>query len=197
MHVRIAHGLGMGAARAVALAVGHGDAEGEILRLHAVEIGEEALVQGAARLLIDAPRRLVDRVEPVLSQIALGAAGVLADEAHRLQLVELVGGRAVDVEEAVDLGAGALLDRRHRMPVALVAREIVGEPERSHARPEARLVGDGGHLIAIDIDARREAPQRFPVFFAGHQHTASSAQPACASRCRTASAIRSTRWAFS
>ena len=112
MHVRIAHGLGMGAERAVALAVGHGDAEGEVLRLHAVEVRDEALMQGASCLLIDAPGRLMDRVEPVLSQIALGAAGVLADEAHRLQLVELIGGRAIDVEEAVDLGAGAFLHRR-------------------------------------------------------------------------------------
>ena len=110
----------MGPARAVALAVGHGDAEGEVLSLNPVEVGEEALVQGAAGLLVDAPGGLVDGVEAVLGQVALGAAGVLADQPHRLQLVELVGGRAVDVEEAVNRVAGALLDRRHRLAVLLV-----------------------------------------------------------------------------
>ena len=187
----------MGPTGAVALAVGHGDAEGEVLRLHPMEVGEEALVQGAAGFLVDPPGRLVDGVEAVLGQIALGAAGVLTDETHRLQLVELVGGRAIDVEEAVDLGAGALLHRRHDVPVALVSRKIVHQSQRCDSGPEAGLVCDRGDLIAIDIDPGREPPERLPVLLAGHQHPASPVQPACASLCRIASAIRSTRSAFS
>ena len=198
VHVGITYAAwACGTTRAVALAVCHGDAEGEVLGLHPVQVGEKTLVQSAAGLLIDAPGRLMDGVEPVLRQVSLGAAGVLADEAHGLQLVELVGGGAVDVEEAVDLGARALLHRDHRVTVALLAREIVDEPQGRDTRPEAWLVGDGGDLVAVDIDARREAPQRLPVLFAGHQHPAPSAQPASASRCRIASAMRSTRSAFS
>ena len=195
--VGIAHGLFVRAARAVALAVGHGDAEGEVVRLHPVEIGEEALVQRAAALPVHAPGRLVDRVEAVLGEIALGAAGALAGEAYRFELVELVGGRAVDVEEAVDLGARALFDRHHRMPVTRVARQIVGDPERGHARREARLVGDRRHRVAVHIDTRRQAPQRLAVILGGHEHRSAPVQPTCASRCLTASAIRSTRSAFS
>ena len=178
VYIGIPGRLPVGTARAVALAIGHGDAQGEVFRLDSVEIVEKAPVQVAPGFGVDPVGRLVDGVEAVLRQVALGTARVLADEAHRLELAQLVVGRAVDVEEAVDRRARALLDRRHRIPVVLRAREVVGQPDGGDAWREARLVGDGFDRRAVEPDPRRRAPERLPVILGGHEHPTPLRPPA-------------------
>jgi hypothetical protein len=99
-HVQVAVDIGLlvRPAAAVALGIGHGDAQGQVLVLHAVQVLMEARgVLGAAARVVDARRHLADGVERVVRQVALGAAGFLADQPHGLQLVEQVARAGVDV----------------------------------------------------------------------------------------------------
>ena len=102
MHIAVDVGLLVRAAAAVALGVGHGDAQRQVLVLHAVQVVEEAgRVLARAAGVVDARGDLADGVERVVREVALGAAGFLADQAHGFQLVEQVGRAGVDVLQAV------------------------------------------------------------------------------------------------
>ena len=63
--------------RAVALAIGHRDAEREVLRVHAVDVSGGARGIAGSLVGIDAMRGLPDRGERVAAEIALRAAGLL------------------------------------------------------------------------------------------------------------------------
>src|SRR5581483_5486928 len=81
---------------AVALGVGHGDAQRQVVVLDVVDVVDEPLVTGGGRagvLGVGHGRGGGQRVQPVVGEVALGAARLPADEAHRFQLLEEVGGR--------------------------------------------------------------------------------------------------------
>ncbi len=133
---------------AVALGVGHGDAEREVLVLHAMQIAEEALVIVGAVRVVAAFRRLQDPVQRVMREIALRAARFLADEPHRLELVEKIGRALVDMQHAVDGLARRTLPRQHQRLVLGAMREIIGDADAGNARREQRLVGDALDTLA-------------------------------------------------
>ncbi len=97
---------------AVALGVGHGDADAEVLVLEVVQVGGEALAVARALVGVDPRGRLGQGAERVVGEVALRAAGLLAEDAHRLELVEQVGAALVDVQHPVDGLAARRLDRR-------------------------------------------------------------------------------------
>ena len=156
--------------RAVAFRVGHGDAECQVLVLHAVQIGEEALVIIRAERVIAAFRRLKNAVQRVMREITLRAAAFLADEPHRLELIEKIGRALVDMQHAVDDLAGRALPRHHQRLVLRLVREIVGDADAGNAGRQQRLVGDAVDASAIDEDARRVAAQRLAVIGGIHEH---------------------------
>jgi hypothetical protein len=103
VHVGVGIGLLMGTQRAVALGVGHRDAERQIPLLHVGEVGREACPMFvAAAGVVDPGADLMDRVQRVVRQVALRAAGLLAQDAHCFQLVQQIAGRFVDVQHAID-----------------------------------------------------------------------------------------------
>ena len=157
----------------VALAVGHSDADGEVMRLRVGDIGLEPVMALAAGALGDAPGRFPQPVERVVGQVALGAAAILAGEAHRLELVEQVLPAAIDREEAVDRIAGNS-GRDHDLRGFGQERKIVGQPHRVDAGLQPGLIRHRGHQIAADINARGKAAQRFTIGFGGLEHGAGS-----------------------
>ena len=77
-HIGVGHGLFVRPLRAVALGVGHGDAERQVGVLHLMQVGEEARAVAGALIGVDAMRRLPDGVEGVVGEVALRAAAVPA-----------------------------------------------------------------------------------------------------------------------
>ena len=92
--------------------------------------------------VVAAFRRLKNAVQRVMREIALRAAAFLADEPHRLELVEQIGRALVDMQHAVDDLARRALPRRHQRLVLRLVREIVGDADAGNAGRQQRLVGD-------------------------------------------------------
>jgi hypothetical protein len=155
---------------AVTLGIGHRDAEREVLVLHPCQVGGEAgAMLGGASGIVDARADLGQPVQRVVGQVALRAAGLLAQQAHRLEFVEQVAGRLVDVQHAVDhLAAAGLGGECHGCELR-VAREVIGVGQRVDAGCERGLVGDRLDAAAIDVDGRPQTTQRFAVIGAAHQ----------------------------
>jgi len=128
--------------RAVALRVRHRHADGEILVLHLPQPSAEALVVLPADVRIDVERRLPRRVERIVRQVALRAAGLLTHEAHQLELREQVVRGTVDVEKPADGLAGRLLHRERQGRGIGAMRHVVRHRDRVDARGEQRLVRD-------------------------------------------------------
>jgi hypothetical protein len=122
-----------------------------------------------------------------MHEVALRAAGLLAENAHRLELVEEVGARSVDVQHAVDGLAAGGLHRKHQRRKIFPLREVVGHAESLDARLQGWLVGDALDAAAVDEDARLVAAQRFTVLGGRHQHACLRQAPAhCAESQRLA-----------
>ena len=85
-----------------------------------------------------------------MGEIALGAAAVPADEPHRLELGEQVGGRLVDMQHAIDRRARRALARGHQRGMCRVEREVVGDADGVDAGRQQRLIGH-----AFDAAGRR------------------------------------------
>ena len=151
MQVAVHIGLLVWTLAAVALGIGHRDAQRQVLVLHAVQVIEKAgsVLRAAARV-VDACRDLADGVQCIVHEIALGAAGFLADQAHGFQLVEQVTGAGVDVSEPVHALAAGLLHSRHDGRVLRLERVVVGECDGVDAGAEGAFVGHAVHLAAID-----------------------------------------------
>jgi hypothetical protein len=157
-------------ARAVALGVGHRDAERQVFVLHVAQVlGEARAVLGAAECVVQARTGLAEGVERVVRQVALRAAGLLAQHTHRLELVEQVAGGFVDVQHARHAAAAAGLERRHQRRQRGVAREVVADAERGDAGLQRGLVGHRFDAAAIDVDQRPQAAQRLAVVGGGHR----------------------------
>ncbi len=170
----------------VALAVGHGDSERQVLVLDLVQVVQEPLVQLRALVLVDPVGRLIDRVQRIVGQIALRAADLAAHQADRLQLVDQVLRRPADVQHPVDVLAGGVLLGKHERAVILLQRIVVGHADGVDAGPEPRLVGDALDPVAVTEDARRIAPERLAVFPGCHEHglTSPSTRRTAAPDCR-------------
>ena len=170
VHVGVGVGLLVRAPAAVALGVGHRHAQRQVLVLHAVQVGEEALgVLARALRVVDARRHLADGVERVVRQVALRAARLLAHEPHGLELVQQVARARVDVHHAVHALAAGVLHRRHERRGLRLERVVVGERDGVDARLQLRIVGHRLDAAAVDEHARRQPPQRLAVVIAGHQ----------------------------
>ena len=131
--------------------------------MQVAQVGLElGAVVGAAQRVVDARRRLAERIHRVVHQVALGAAGFLAQQAHRFELVQQIARRLVDVQHAVDRSSCAAmlsLLGRHQLGQRRVTRHVVAHAQRLYAGRQARRVGDRLDQLAIDVDARLEAPQ--------------------------------------
>jgi hypothetical protein len=175
VHVAVDVGLLVRPAAAVALGIGHRDAERQVLVLHAVQVLQEARrLFARAAGVVDARGHLPDRVERVVGEVALGAAGFLAHDAHGLELVQQVAGAGVDVGEAVHAPAARVLHCRHERRQLAAVREVVGERDGIDAglqRARIRHALDG---LPVDEHARAIAPQRLAVIGARHQGRAGS-----------------------
>ncbi len=170
VHMGVEVGLLVRPPGAVALGVGHRDAERQVLVLHMGQVGRETgAVLGAASGVVDARTHLQQRVQAVVRQVALCTAGFLAQQAHGLELVEQVAGRLVDVQHAVDGLAALGLLRRHQRRHGRLVREVVAEGQRVDARLQARCIGHRVDALAIHVHRRPVAAQRFAVVGAGHQ----------------------------
>jgi len=155
---------------AVALGVGHRDADREVAVLGVVEPRREALGIARAVVGVDARGRLHDRTERVVREVALAATGLLAEHADRLELVEQVAARAVDVDHAVHgLAARRLLGEHDRRKL-FAQREVVADADGVDAGRELRRVGNALDALAVDEHARREAAQRLAILAGAHQH---------------------------
>jgi hypothetical protein len=130
---------------------------------------EARAVLGAAARVVDARRHLGQRIQRIVRQIALRTARFLAQQAHRLQLVQQVAGRFVDVQHAVDAAAAGRLHGGHQRRLGGVPREVVAHRQRVDAGLQLRRVGHAGHALAIDIHHGPVAAQRFAVFGAAHE----------------------------
>ena len=174
-HVDIRQRLGLlgRALGAVALAVGHGDADGEVVGLRVFDIGFQPLMAFAAGALGDPPSRFPQAIEGVVREIALGAAAILAGETHRFQLVEQVFPAAVDREEAVRRRAGQACGHHH-FGVVWNIREVIGEAHGVDPGLQTGLIGHRGNQIAADVDARADLAQRLAILLGGHHHGAAS-----------------------
>jgi len=82
---------------AVALRVGHRDAQRKVAVLNVVEIAEKALAVVGAMMIVGQLGGLEQTVQRVVRQITLRAAGRPADQTYCLQLVEQVRRILVDV----------------------------------------------------------------------------------------------------
>ena len=143
---------------AIALGIGHRDAERQILILNIVKIGEEALAVVCAVPVVGPPRRLVDAVECIVSEIALRASGRPANQADSLKLIKQVLRGLVDVEHPVDRFSGCALPRCHDRQVLLAQRKVVGDAHGGDARREQRLVGDARHAASVHEHPRLVGP---------------------------------------
>ena len=121
-------GLLAGPAAAVALAVGHRHAERQVFGVHPFQIGVKAFAISGAEFGVHPRRGLPDRGQPVAAQIALRAAGFLAHQPHRLQLVEQILGRRGNGDHPVHrLAAGQIRPgRAHQRRHVLAQSEVIG-----------------------------------------------------------------------
>src|SRR3546814_1924591 len=97
----------------------------ENTRIRSMQRGKETLGIVSPMVRIGQLGRLEQSVEGVMRQIALRAAGSLADQTHRLEFVEQVLRGFVDVQHPVDRLAGCVLTGGHDRDVLLTQREVV------------------------------------------------------------------------
>ena len=122
--------------RAVAFGIGHGDGDGQIRVLHAVQIGEKTLVVIGAARRVSAMRGLKQRVQAIVAQVALRAASFLAHEARQFELGEEVVAGGVDVQKAADLLTRRVLRGAGERRGFGAMRDVVAQRKRVHAGRE-------------------------------------------------------------
>jgi len=119
---------------------------------------------------IGKPGALVQRVQRIMRQIALRAAGFTADQAHGFQLGQQIIPAAIHMQHAIGQAPAAFLRRRHQPGVFSAMCEIIGHANGIDAGREQGLIRHTRHLAAIDENARLQRPERFPVISGSHQH---------------------------
>ena len=146
---------------AVALGVGHRHAERQVLILDLMQVGDETLVIVGALVGIDAVRRLPDRIERIVREIAFRPTAVLAKEPDRLELGEEVGGRLIDMQHAVDLAPARGLRREHQGPVLWLVGEVIGGADSVDAGGEDRVIGHAFDAASVHEHDRVEPAEDF------------------------------------
>ena len=170
VHVGVEVGLLVRLSAAVALGVGHRDAQAEVVVLDVREVGLESVaVLLAAAGVVDAGRHLRQGVQRVVRQVALGAAGFLAEQAHGFELVQEVAGRFVEVQHAVHAPAARCLHGGHQRSLGLIACEVVTDGKCVDARSQRRGIGYAVDALAVDVHHGPVAAQRFAVVVAAHE----------------------------
>ena len=149
--------------RAVALAVGHCDADRQIALVHVSQVGIEPRRIIGPFVLIDPMGRLQETIERIAGEIALRASRLLTNQPHRFQLVQQVRTRVRESNHAVDRVAARLTVGSHDRRELLAERIVVGESDRIHARTEQFVVSNRLDVPAPDVDVRLERPQRLPI----------------------------------
>ena len=178
VHIGVRIVLLVRAQAAIALRVGHGDADGQIAVLYVFEIGTQARVVFAAVGLVETMGELPGGVQTVHAQVTHGAAGFLADQPRVFELGQQILAAAIERQEAVDLSFARSVRRERERRMRRIQRVIVGHTDGVDAGREARLVGDAGDKRAIDVHPRRVAAQGFAILSAGHQHGVSAPRSA-------------------
>ena len=112
---------------------------------------------------------MADGVEGVVREVALGATGFLADQSHRLELVEQVAAAGIDVRQTVDQFAAGVLHRRHDGRVAGLQGVVVGQRNGIDTGRKAWLVGYAGHSLSVQKNPGFVASKRLTEIVAGHQ----------------------------
>jgi len=126
----------------------------------------------AAARIVDVRHGLRDAVERIVAQVALRAAGFLAQHPHHFELVEQVARRLVHLQHAIDNTVAARLRGQRQAFHLRPQSEVVGEGQRVHAGAQRRLVGHALHPPAVHIDDGVQAAKRFAIRLAGHQRGA-------------------------
>ncbi len=170
MHVGIRIGLGVRAFRAVALGIGHGDADGEVGGADVLVISPGPGEVLGAVLGVDRGGALQDAGHGVAGQVTLGAAGVAADQAHGLELLQQLVAAMRHMQHAVVILAAVARGHAHQHGGVLAQGEVVTQADGIDAGQQRRLVGHAVHRAAIDIDLRLQAAQGFAVVGGSHQH---------------------------
>src|SRR5689334_5935976 len=112
---------------------------------------------------VDAFGRLEEGVEGVVRQVALRAARLATDEAHRFQLAEQVARALIDVQHPVDGLARCRLPGRHERRVLRAERKVVCNAGRRNPGLKLRLIGYAFDAPAVEKDARSKPPQALAI----------------------------------
>ena len=167
-HIRIY--LCMGRQGTVALGVGHGAVNGQVVLggiLH--ELHKVLMVVGAVSLvtLIGGGEQ---GVKGVHAYAALEAGcGLLAAQALHLYLLDEVLGALVDVGEAVDAGAGVGGNHGHQVLILGHLGQVVGHTDGVERRTQNGALGGVIVSLTEHIDLHFDLLNAFDILFACHQ----------------------------
>ena len=112
----------------------------------------------------------MQRIQRVMRQIALRAAGFTANQAHRFKLRQQIIAAVIHMQHAIDEPPAAFLRGRHQPGIFGAMREIIGYTNGIDAWRQQGLIRDTRHLTAIHENARLQRPERFPIISGSHQH---------------------------
>ena len=169
MQEQVGVGLLGGGLGTVALDVGHRAVDRKVLFLHAgEELDEILMVLGAAGFvsLICSREHRVHRVHAHAALEACG--GLLAEQALHLDLLDQVVGGLVHMGEAVDLLAGDVGSRSHKVFVLRVLRELIGCGKGIERGTDYRVVDRVFDLLAEHPQVEVQLAQALNILGFGH-----------------------------
>ena len=168
MQVAVDVGLLVRATRPIALGVGHGNANGQVLVLHVAQVGGKTrTVFGAALGVVDACGDLRQSVQTVVRQVALRAARFLAQDANCFELVEQVACRFVDVQHARHMAACAGLIGHHQGGFGGIFGKVVAHAQGVDTGLQLRCVGHAADELAVHVDDGLQGAQGLSVVGTG------------------------------
>jgi len=142
---------------AIALRIGHRAVDDEVVVLDVLDVLREALVVVGAFGLVAVVGHRPHRVQGVHPYAALEArAGLLAQQALHLDLLDQVVGRLVDVGEAIDFLTGEVAGRQHQVLVLGILGQLVRHRHAVEARADDRVVDVVLHPLAEHVDLEVE-----------------------------------------
>ena len=185
---------------AVALHVGHGAGDHQVVLLHVLQILLEPLMVVGTHGLIDLVGDGVGGVHGVEAHAALIAgAGLLGDHPQHLHLLHQILGGLVDVGEAVDLLTGQVGGGGHQLLVLLHARQGVGHGGGVDVTTDEGVVDEGLGIqqLALQIDLDLPAAQAVFIFLGSFHGGSPYFTQSLRMRCQVASRsamMRSRSW---
>ena len=97
---------------------------------------------------------LMQRIQRIMRQIALRAAGFTANQAHGFQLGQQIITAVIHMQHAIDVPPAALLRGCHQPGIFCALREIIGHTNGIDAGRQQGFIRHTRHLAAIDENAR-------------------------------------------